>query len=116
MFNLSLRNKLLLLSLFPLLLALIILMSISYYVEKGALAEEIVTFRTKLVDERKQQIKEATQIAAGIVEYELSSSISIKSNVCTCVCVCVCMGGGNSPFTTVLIKRWTRDRQLFYPL
>ncbi|MCH1929719.1 methyl-accepting chemotaxis protein [Shewanella sp. A25] len=72
MFNLSLRNKLLLLSLFPLLLALIILMSISYYVEKGALAEEIVTFRTKLVDERKQQIKEATQIAAGIVEYQLS--------------------------------------------
>ncbi|VEF27288.1 Methyl-accepting chemotaxis protein 4 [Shewanella baltica] len=70
--KLSLRNKLLLLSLFPLILALLILMSVSYYVEQDALAAEVVTFKTKLVGERKQQIKEATEIAAGIVNYQLS--------------------------------------------
>ena len=72
MSKLSLRNKLLLLSLFPLILALLILMSVSYYVEQDALADEVVTFRSKLVGERKQQIKEATEIAAGIVNYQLS--------------------------------------------
>ncbi|MGI2213504.1 methyl-accepting chemotaxis protein [Shewanella oncorhynchi] len=72
MSKLSLRNKLLLLSLFPLILALLVLMSVSYYVEKNALADEVVTFRAKLVGERKQQIKEATEIAAGIVNYQLS--------------------------------------------
>ncbi|ABI37904.1 methyl-accepting chemotaxis sensory transducer [Shewanella sp. MR-4] len=72
MSNLSLRNKLLLLSLFPLILTLFVLMTVSYYVEQESLAEEVVTFRTKLVGERKQQIKEATEIAAGIVKYQLS--------------------------------------------
>ena len=72
MSNLSLRNKLLLLSLFPLILTLLVLMTVSYYVEQESLAEEVVTFRTKLVGERKQQIKEATEIAAGIVKYQLS--------------------------------------------
>ncbi|GIU28254.1 chemotaxis protein [Shewanella hafniensis] len=72
MSKLSLRNKLLLLSLFPLILALFVLMSVSYYVEQDALADEVVTFRSKLVGERKQQIKEATEIAAGIVNYQLS--------------------------------------------
>ncbi|EGT3625125.1 methyl-accepting chemotaxis protein [Morganella morganii] len=72
MSKLSLRNKLLLLSLFPLIIALLVLMSVSYYVEQDALADEVVTFRSKLVGERKQQIKEATEIAAGIVNYQLS--------------------------------------------
>lgn len=72
MSNFSLRNKLLLLSLFPLILTLLILMSVSYYVEKEALDDEVVTFKTKLVGERKQQIKEATEIAAGIVQYQIS--------------------------------------------
>ncbi|MFB2803527.1 methyl-accepting chemotaxis protein [Shewanella seohaensis] len=72
MSNLSLRNKLLLLSLFPLIFTLLVLMTVSYYVEQESLAEEVVTFRTKLVGERKQQIKEATEIAAGIVQYQLS--------------------------------------------
>ncbi|MCU8079706.1 methyl-accepting chemotaxis protein [Shewanella sp. SM103] len=72
MSKLSLHNKLLLLSLFPLILALLVLMSVSYYVEQDALADEVVTFRSKLVGERKQQIKEATEIAAGIVNYQLS--------------------------------------------
>lgn len=47
-------------------------MSVSYYVEKEALDDEVVTFKTKLVGERKQQIKEATEIAAGIVQYQIS--------------------------------------------
>ncbi|MCS6118241.1 methyl-accepting chemotaxis protein [Shewanella baltica] len=72
MSNFSLRNKLLLLSLFPLILTLCILMTVSYYVEQSALADEVTTFRTKLIGERKTQIKEATEIAAGIVQYHLS--------------------------------------------
>ncbi|MCS6207223.1 methyl-accepting chemotaxis protein [Shewanella baltica] len=72
MSNFSLRNKLLLLSLFPLILTLCILMTVSYYVEQSALADEVTTFRTKLIGERKNQIKEATEIAAGIVQYQLS--------------------------------------------
>ena len=72
MSNLSLRNKLLLLALFPLLLTLIILMTVSYHVEQESLADEVTAFREKLIGERKTQIKEATQIAAGIVQYQLS--------------------------------------------
>lgn len=79
MSNLSLRNKLLLLSLFPLIFTLLVLITVSYYVEQESLAEEVVTFRTKLVGERKQQIKEATEIAAGIVQYQLS--LKDKGNV-----------------------------------
>ena len=65
MSNFSLRNKLLLLSLFPLIFTLFVLMTVSYYVEKDALTDEVTTFRTKLIGERKTQIKEATEIAAG---------------------------------------------------
>ncbi|ABI40389.1 MULTISPECIES: methyl-accepting chemotaxis protein [Shewanella] len=72
MSNFSLRNKLLLLALFPLILTLIVLMTVSYHVEQSALADEVTTFREKLIGERKTQIKEATQIAAGIVQYQLS--------------------------------------------
>ncbi|MDV5247643.1 methyl-accepting chemotaxis protein [Shewanella xiamenensis] len=72
MSNLSLRNKLLLLALFPLLLTLVILMTVSYHIEQESLADEVTAFREKLIGERKTQIKEATQIAAGIVQYQLS--------------------------------------------
>uniref|UniRef100_Q0HZ22 Methyl-accepting chemotaxis sensory transducer n=1 Tax=Shewanella sp. (strain MR-7) TaxID=60481 RepID=Q0HZ22_SHESR len=72
MSNFSLRNKLLLLALFPLILTLIVLMTVSYHVEQSALDDEVTTFREKLIGERKTQIKEATQIAAGIVQYQLS--------------------------------------------
>lgn len=68
----SLRNKLLLLSLFPLLFTLCVLMTVTYYVEQDALADEVTIFRTKLIGERKAQIKEATEIAAGIIQYQLS--------------------------------------------
>ena len=68
----SLRNKLLLLSLFPLLFTLCVLMTVTYYVEQDALADEVTIFRTKLIGERKAQIKEATEIAAEIIQYQLS--------------------------------------------
>ncbi|MGL4615556.1 MAG: cache domain-containing protein, partial [Shewanella sp.] len=72
MAHLSLRNKLLALSLLPFITTLMVLMSVSYYAEQQTLNDEVVTFRTQLVGERKQQIKEATEIAAGIVKYQLS--------------------------------------------
>ncbi|MGL4899121.1 MAG: methyl-accepting chemotaxis protein, partial [Shewanella sp.] len=46
--------------------------TVSYAVEKSSLADEITIFRDKLIGERKAQIKEATEIAAGIVQYQLS--------------------------------------------
>ncbi|MGL5392536.1 MAG: methyl-accepting chemotaxis protein [Shewanella sp.] len=72
MSNLSLRSKLLLLSLLPLILSLVMLMSISYFAEQNSLDEDVATFKNQLVNERKQQINEATEIAAGIVKYQLS--------------------------------------------
>ncbi|MBE7213640.1 methyl-accepting chemotaxis protein [Shewanella benthica] len=72
MFNSSLRNKLLLFALLPFLVAILSLISVSYYFEQASLKKEVVTFRTQLINERKQQIKEATEIAAGIVTYQLS--------------------------------------------
>ncbi|AVV85333.1 chemotaxis protein [Shewanella putrefaciens] len=47
-------------------------MTVTYYVEQDALADEVTIFRTKLIGERKAQIKEATEIAAGIIQYQLS--------------------------------------------
>ncbi|WP_351089507.1 methyl-accepting chemotaxis protein [Shewanella sp. S1-49-MNA-CIBAN-0167] len=72
MFNFSLRNKLLLLALLPFLISTSLLIYVSYYFEQVKLKEEIVNFRTQLIDERKQHIKDATEIAAGIVYYQLS--------------------------------------------
>ncbi|ABV38136.1 methyl-accepting chemotaxis sensory transducer [Shewanella sediminis HAW-EB3] len=72
MFNSSLRNKLLLLALNPFLISISLLISVSYVFEQASLEDDVVTFRTQLIDERKNHIKEATEIAAGIVAYQLS--------------------------------------------
>lgn len=72
MFNLKLRNKLLALALLPLLIILISIMSISYYSEMNALENNIAEFRASLIKERKNELKEVTEIAAGIVSYQQS--------------------------------------------
>ncbi|MGL5046026.1 MAG: methyl-accepting chemotaxis protein [Shewanella sp.] len=70
--TLSLRNKLLLLSLCPLILTLAVLMTVSYFAERNALTAQVSTFRDTLIGERKKQMKEATEMAAGIVNHQLS--------------------------------------------
>ncbi|GGI92291.1 methyl-accepting chemotaxis protein [Shewanella gelidii] len=72
MSNLGMRNKLLALALLPLVIILTVIMGISYNVQSDAIEADIAVFREKLVDERKQQLREATEIAEEIVNYQLS--------------------------------------------
>ncbi|MEH6733621.1 methyl-accepting chemotaxis protein [Shewanella sp.] len=68
----SLRNKLLGLSLIPLSLILIVLLSIFYVNEESSLTKDIDNFRSELISERKNQLKESVQIAQGVIEYQLA--------------------------------------------
>ena len=79
MFNLNLRNKLLLLALIPLVTILILILSISYYSELNALEDNITDFRASLIKERKNELKDVTEIAAGIVSYQ--TSLGDKGNI-----------------------------------
>ncbi|MBO1896323.1 methyl-accepting chemotaxis protein [Shewanella sp. BF02_Schw] len=76
----SLRNKLLGLSLIPLSLILIVLLSIFYVNEESSLTKDIDNFRSELISERKNQLKESVQIAQGVVEYELALGSSGNVN------------------------------------
>ncbi|MGI2226030.1 methyl-accepting chemotaxis protein [Shewanella frigidimarina] len=76
----SLRNKLLGLSLIPLSLILIVLLSIFYVNEESSLTKDIENFRGELISERKNQLKEAVQIAQGVVEYQLALGSSGNVN------------------------------------
>ncbi|WP_351123079.1 methyl-accepting chemotaxis protein [Shewanella sp. T24-MNA-CIBAN-0130] len=75
----SLRNKLLGLSLIPLSLILTVLLSIFYVNEESSLTKDVDNFRSELISERQNQLKESVQIAQGVVEYELA--LGDKGNV-----------------------------------
>jgi methyl-accepting chemotaxis protein len=79
MFNLNLRNKLLILALLPLVTILILIMTISYYSELNSLETNINSFRTSLIKERKSGLKELTEIAVGIISYQ--KSLGDKGNI-----------------------------------
>jgi methyl-accepting chemotaxis protein len=68
----SLRNKLLGLSLIPLSLILVVLLSIFYVNEGSSLKKDVDNFRSELISERKNQLKESVQIAQGVIEYQLA--------------------------------------------
>ena len=70
--KLNLLQKLLLLTLLPLIVILILLSSISYSLEKEGLTNNIAEFRHALLKERKRELKEVTEVAAGIVAYQMS--------------------------------------------
>ncbi|MCG6200026.1 methyl-accepting chemotaxis protein [Psychromonas antarctica] len=72
MLKLNLRNKLLLLALLPILIILFFIMSITYYAEEQALENNITDFRSSLINERKDELKKVTEVAAGIVSYQQS--------------------------------------------
>lgn len=72
MSNYSLRNKLLLLAMVPLVLILTAVMSYSWQVESQALDDSVALFKEKLVNERQQQLQEATQIALAVVDHQIS--------------------------------------------
>ena len=70
--KLNLLQKLLLLTLLPLIVILILLSSISYSLEKEGLTNNIAEFRHALLKERKRELKEVTEVASGIVAYQMS--------------------------------------------
>jgi len=70
--NLKLLNKLLLLTLLPLVIILVLLTSVTYKIEVGALSDNIEEFRTSLIEERKNQLKEITEVVLGTVAYQKS--------------------------------------------
>lgn len=72
MSNLSLRNKLLGLALIPLSFILAVMLSIYYFTEKSALEEDIQHFRSELIAERNNQMKEQLEIATAVYEYQRS--------------------------------------------
>ncbi|MGX9463621.1 cache domain-containing protein, partial [Shewanella sp. A14] len=75
----SLRNKLLGLALIPISLILTVLLSLFYVNESALLTKDIENFRSELISERQNQLKESIQIAQGVVEYQLA--LGDKGNV-----------------------------------
>ncbi|WP_299797421.1 methyl-accepting chemotaxis protein [uncultured Shewanella sp.] len=72
MLNMSLKNKLLLFALLPLVLVFVCLMAVSYRIESTNLEQDIVSFRDKLLEARKSQLQEEVEIAVQVVAYQLS--------------------------------------------
>ncbi|MBO2630027.1 cache domain-containing protein [Shewanella algae] len=79
MSSLSLRNKLLLLALLPLLTVSIVLMLASWTVESDALEGEITNFREKLLNERRQELVHVTEVAKEIVSFQRSQGGDYKA-------------------------------------
>ena len=79
MSSLSLRNKLLLLALLPLLTVSIVLMLASWTVESDALESEITNFREKLLNERRQELVHVTEVAKEIVSFQRSQGGDYKA-------------------------------------
>ncbi|BCV65428.1 chemotaxis protein [Shewanella carassii] len=77
--SLSLRNKLLLLSLLPLLTVSIVLMLLSWTVESDALKSEVTNFREKLLHERRQELVHVTEVAKEIVVFQRSQGSDYKA-------------------------------------
>lgn len=72
MFKLNLRNKLLFLSLFPLIAITLSVLSVAYYTEMTTVKADVSEFRQNLINERKKQLEEVSQAAAGIFAYQKS--------------------------------------------
>ncbi|MEL0640584.1 methyl-accepting chemotaxis protein [Pseudoalteromonas aliena] len=70
--NLSLKNKLLLLSILPLLLLLISLMGSSYYLELKNQQQSFNTFKAKLIAEKESLLRTEVEIGSKIIRHELS--------------------------------------------
>ncbi|NKF49334.1 methyl-accepting chemotaxis protein [Shewanella sp. WXL01] len=72
MSKLSLKSKLLALALIPLTFILGVLLVIFYVNEKQSLHDDIQHFKNELLEERNTQMKEALDIAQGVIKYEQS--------------------------------------------
>ncbi|ODP99332.1 chemotaxis protein [Salinivibrio sp. SS3] len=81
MLKLMLRGKLLVLAIVPLVLSILVTLFITTYYERELVDENIATFRTKLIDERKMQLREATEIAATVVKNAQQAGGDATQNV-----------------------------------
>ncbi|WP_281212453.1 methyl-accepting chemotaxis protein [Shewanella insulae] len=72
MWQLKMKNKLLVFALLPLILSFLFLVSITYNLESNSLEENMATFKESLYKERKAQLQEQVQIALEIVNYQMS--------------------------------------------
>ncbi len=66
--KLMFKTKLLLLAIVPLVVSILVTSIVTAYNEQALIDENIATFRDKLVNERKNQLKEVTQVAENMVE------------------------------------------------
>ncbi|OOE69556.1 chemotaxis protein [Salinivibrio sp. IB868] len=66
--KLMFKTKILLLAIVPLIASMLIMSAVTAYNEQALIEENIATFREKLVNERKKQLKEVTQVAENIVK------------------------------------------------
>ena len=73
MSNLSLKNKLLLLAILPLMLLLISLMLSSYYLENKNQQQNFEAFQTKLISDKQTLLSTEIEIASKIVRYQLAN-------------------------------------------
>ena len=70
--KLNLLKKLLLLTLLPITIIIVILISAYYNVESDDLDKNVTQFRDSLITERKTELKEITEVALGIIAYQKS--------------------------------------------
>ncbi|EWS97986.1 chemotaxis protein [Pseudoalteromonas sp. SCSIO_11900] len=70
--NLSLKNKLLLLAVLPLIVLLISFMAGSYYLEKQNQQQNFNEFKTKLIADKQTLLKTEIEIGSQIVQYQLA--------------------------------------------
>ncbi|RBW46752.1 chemotaxis protein [Psychromonas sp. B3M02] len=70
--KLTMLQKLLLLTLIPLISILALLSFISFSLEKKGLEDNIAEFRSALIKEREQQLREITEVASNVVSHQLS--------------------------------------------
>ncbi|MGE6462477.1 methyl-accepting chemotaxis protein [Pseudoalteromonas tetraodonis] len=70
--NLSLKNKLLLLAVLPLIVLLISFMASSYYLEKQNQQQYFNEFKTKLIADKQTLLKTEIEIGSQIVQYQLA--------------------------------------------
>ncbi|OOE64015.1 chemotaxis protein [Salinivibrio kushneri] len=66
--KLMFKTKLLLLAIVPLIVSIFVTSAVTAYNEQMLIEQNIATFRGKLVNERKNQLKEVTQVAENIVK------------------------------------------------
>lgn len=72
MWQLKMKNKLLVFALLPLIISFLLLVAITYTLESNALEENMNTFRDSLYSERKSLLEEEVEIGVEIVKYQLS--------------------------------------------